>query len=82
MYQYNKICKSKNVTYYVGLNTATSKQYCVLADFSKSKFKDKVDNYFEEVVAWIDRGSNSISWNEDTESYIDKDIIKHFAVTK
>ena len=75
MYLYKKITKSRNITYYVGLNNANSKDMFVLADLSKIK-KDA----YEEVVAWANKKSKEIIWNEDFENVIDKNLIKNFIV--
>jgi hypothetical protein len=47
----------------------------VLADLSKIK-KDA----YEEVVAWANKKSKEIIWNEDFENVIDKNLIKNFIV--
>jgi|GEM_PF-2983865 hypothetical protein len=75
MYLYKKITKSRNITYYVGQNNANSKDMFVLADLSKIK-KDA----YEEVVAWANKKSKEIIWNEDFENVIDKNLIKNFIV--
>lgn len=75
MYIYKKIQKHKNVTYYYCQNRANSKNACIIANLSK------VNKLFgsEEVVAWVSP-KNSIEWNDETESMVDKDIIKNFVV--
>ena len=82
MYLYKKISKHKNVIYYVTQNTASSKNMAIICDFSKSPYTDKVDNTYEQVVAWINNKTLAIEWEEETEHMIDKDIIKHFAIIK
>lgn len=78
-YLYNKIAKSKNIIYYHLENYHNSKNAVIIGDFHKHPYKF-LNGYYEEPIAWIDKKSGSIEWNEVLEPYIEKDIIKLHAI--
>jgi hypothetical protein len=83
MQVYQKIVKNKGITYYLCANQYNSKTYFILCDFSKSKYAESGvlnGDTYEVCVAWVDRKSKDITWKEDTENMIDKDIIRNAVV--
>lgn len=81
MHIHYKIQKHKNVTYYFGLNQKNSKYGTIICDFEKvEKAKDRLNNYSEAVVAWVNMKSKAIEWEEQAEEFIDKDFIKAYVI--
>lgn len=83
MYLYKKVAKRNNVTYTLCQNNRNSRHSFVLCDFSRSKYAEAgiLDgDIYEVVVAWVDNKTKSIEWNSDTESMIDKDVVRNSVV--
>lgn len=78
---YKKIQKYKHVTYYYTQNKVNSANAVIIADLHKvPKAVEQLDNYYEAIVAWVNLKSKKIEWNDETEAFIDKDIIRRYIV--
>lgn len=83
MHTFNKIGKTKNITYSFGVNRANSKDGMIFADFTKhEKGRDQINSFTNQVVAWINLKSKEILWDEESEHLIDKNYIKSFVITQ
>lgn len=81
MHTYNKIGKTKNITYTFGKNRANSKDGLILADFTRHpKGRDRVNNFTEATCAWVNLKTKEIVWDEEVEDLIDKAYIRNFVI--